>query len=416
MGHSAEEPELEPPVFAPIALQAPICWHWRQGRACPAGDACRFRHTSLLLPPPEVVPRGRTYRLLRKNWAEHEFELLERTLQEHGFFPSSGAEPPALLWVASAQRPAIGFGPDTRVNRLGCRCSLTHKHELQRTLRAAGTTALAPETYILPAEQEDLEKAMAHAQGRWVVKPLRSGCGAGISFTTSPLHVAKEPCVVCAYVEDPLVLPFPLIPSAHGNTEYFKVDLRIYVLVTCLDPVEAYIHEQGLVRYAAAPYSSNESTLSDCRIHLTYIRAHDKGLYARTRHRNCKLAELREYIRSTRGEEADLRMWNELRIAVWKTLQSAPAVPQPRLSCPRKGLLDFEFFGFDVLLDDQLRPWILEVNSQPNLSSSGREGGKCYEADHAVKSIVVADLLTIAWLPQGCNEPRRGGLGFLRLP
>ncbi|RHY38219.1 hypothetical protein DYB25_010043, partial [Aphanomyces astaci] len=44
----------------------------------------------------------------------------------------------------------------------------------------------------------------------------------------------------------------------------------------------------------------------------------------------------------------------------------------------------FELFGFDVLLDANLRPWLLEVNVFPSMSSSS-------PMDKRIKSILVCD-------------------------
>ena len=49
----------------------------------------------------------------------------------------------------------------------------------------------------------------------------------------------------------------------------------------------------------------------------------------------------------------------------------------------------FELFGFDVLIDQELTPWLLEVNLTPALSCDS-------PLDQKVKSNCIADLLSLA--------------------
>jgi tubulin polyglutamylase TTLL4 len=48
----------------------------------------------------------------------------------------------------------------------------------------------------------------------------------------------------------------------------------------------------------------------------------------------------------------------------------------------------FELYGFDVLIDSKLKPWILEVNVCPSLSSSS-------PLDRKIKHSLLADTLNI---------------------
>merc|ERR1712050_45439 len=109
------------------------------------------------------------------------------------------------------------------------------------------------------------------------------------------------------------------------------------------------------------------------------------ALHRKARHRNCSLTDLRTFICETRGCDEDQALWNNLAEAVWQTLASAPPNDHGRNSqhC-QGGVCDFELFGFDVLLDQNLRAWVLEVNSQPDLSSSSSGGGWNYPVDHGV--------------------------------
>lgn len=48
----------------------------------------------------------------------------------------------------------------------------------------------------------------------------------------------------------------------------------------------------------------------------------------------------------------------------------------------------FELYGFDVILDKNLKPWVLEVNVSPSLSSSS-------PFDKKIKTMLICDTLTL---------------------
>lgn len=55
--------------------------------------------------------------------------------------------------------------------------------------------------------------------------------------------------------------------------------------------------------------------------------------------------------------------------------------PTNRLNC-------FELYGFDIIVDSNLKPWVLEVNVLPSLSSSS-------PFDKRIKTMLICDTLTL---------------------
>lgn len=51
----------------------------------------------------------------------------------------------------------------------------------------------------------------------------------------------------------------------------------------------------------------------------------------------------------------------------------------------------FELFGFDILVDQDIKPWLIEVNLTPSLSPE--------ESDFSVKSSLISNLFTLAGVP-----------------
>ena len=103
------------------------------------------------------------------------------------------------------------------------------------------------ETFLLPDDSDLLREQMEQDKefwdnGFWIVKPPNLACGEGISVVNDfkNVPVTKKPLCVQRYLMDPLLI--------HG----LKFDLRIYVLVTSVDPLRIYLYEEGLARWADA--------------------------------------------------------------------------------------------------------------------------------------------------------------------
>jgi tubulin polyglutamylase TTLL9 len=48
----------------------------------------------------------------------------------------------------------------------------------------------------------------------------------------------------------------------------------------------------------------------------------------------------------------------------------------------------FELYGFDVLLDDNLKPWLIEINASPSMTSNT-------PSDYEIKLSLLEDCFTI---------------------
>ena len=93
-----------------------------------------------------------------------------------------------------------------------------------------------PEEYSLPADKKALLEIQAReneTDSQWILKPKRSAKGKGIKIlkTSQLKNVLKSNVVIGRYIANTALL--------NG----FKFDLRLYVVVTSIDPQIVYIHE-----------------------------------------------------------------------------------------------------------------------------------------------------------------------------
>jgi len=79
------------------------------------------------------------------------------------------------------------------------------------------------------------------------------------------LHKDLDRGVICRYISNPLLV------NQH------KFDLRIYVLVTSVDPLRIYIYNEGLARFASSPYEMGKNHVKNLYSHLTNYSINKKS-------------------------------------------------------------------------------------------------------------------------------------------
>jgi len=62
----------------------------------------------------------------------------------------------------------------------------------------------------------------------------------------------------------------------------------------------------------------------------------------------------------------------------------------------------FEMYGYDILIEDNLKPWLIEVNASPSLSTTTA-------ADRKMKMQVMEDVFKIVVPPDWFNENSKHG-------
>jgi tubulin polyglutamylase TTLL6/13 len=89
------------------------------------------------------------------------------------------------------------------------------------------------------------------------------------------------------------------------------------------------------------------------------------------------------------------QLWSDMKSIIIKTLISAqPTLSHTYRSCQPDDLensLCFEILGFDIMLDNQCKPIVLEVNHSPSFGTDS-------PLDHKIKSSLIHDTLKLLGL------------------
>ncbi len=243
-----------------------------------------------------------------------------------------------------------------------------------------------PQTYSLPADYslfvEEYKKA---PNSLWIMKPSSKAQGKGVFIVTKLSQIkkwakdrfnqvvsAKDSYVVSKYVSNPLLV---------GGR---KFDLRLYVLVTSYRPLKVYMYKEGFGRFCSTKYSSDLSDVDNLYIHLTNVAIQKFGEDYNEKHGGkWNVNNLKFFVESTRGKEASDRMLLDIKFIIIQSLKACQNIIINDKHC-------FEMYGYDILIDSNLKPWLIEVNASPSLTAST-------VSDRIMKTMLLNDTFEIVF-------------------
>ncbi|KAL3133904.1 hypothetical protein ABBQ32_008359 [Trebouxia sp. C0010 RCD-2024] len=204
-----------------------------------------------------------------------------------------------------------------------------------------------------------------------------------------------ENYVVSRYIEDPLLI---------GGK---KFDLRIYVVVLNYKPLQVYMSQLGFARFCNIKYSSEVAEMDNQFVHLTNVAIQKHGDEYNSKHGNkWPLTDLRLFLEATRGHAATSKLFDNIKSVIVGSLKACQNVMINDRHC-------FELYGYDIIIDRDLKPWLIEVNASPSLSATT-------QSDRLLKCKVIHDTFQLVtppdWDPAAVITPGQIGQPSRFLP
>ena len=250
---------------------------------------------------------------------------------------------------------------------------------------------IVPKSFVLPLEYnlflEEYKRKQSDPDANvWIMKPVGRAQGKGIFLVTHPkqidanLKTTKNAAIQAGErVENFVVQTYMRDPYLVGGR---KFDLRIYTLVTSFRPLRAYLYRDGFARFTGSRFSMNKSDLQNLALHLTNTAVQKKAEdYDRDRGSKWSLHALKMHLIANHGSELANTCFGNIQALILKALHSVSNIIIQDKHC-------FELYGYDVMIDSQLRPWLIEVNASPSLSPDTG-------ADYRLKFGMLSDMLDV---------------------
>lgn len=227
----------------------------------------------------------------------------------------------------------------------------------------------------------------------FIIKPECESQGKGIFLTRTWEDIDPHDHLVAQkYIDPPYLI------------DGLKFDLRIYVLLYGINPLRIYLYEEGLARFATKQYEAPKGkNLKDVYMHLTnyainkqssnYVQNDDENGAGDGHKRS--LSQIYKDIMAQEGRNGHAKialLQQQIKDVIIKTIITGqPSLWHLYRSCQPDDVenqLCFQILGFDIMMDADLKPWLIEVNHAPSLATES-------VFDQKIKSKLVKDTINL---------------------
>ncbi|KAI9345289.1 tubulin-tyrosine ligase family-domain-containing protein [Obelidium mucronatum] len=269
--------------------------------------------------------------------------------QEHALFQEEFKRNPGSVWIMKPVGKAQGKGIFL-INKMS---------QINQWRTKNGATGGSGSNNNSGSNNSINSSSIAGSRANMVGGGAGAGAGGGNAATTTSGKETgggsdadiPEAYIVQRYIENPYLI---------GGK---KFDLRIYVLVTSYSPLVVHIHRNGFCRFSNHQFTMNVKDISNLYIHATNV-AIQKHSPNYDSDKGCKwlLRNLKTFLISKHGAQAVNTLFTDMEALVVRSLLSVQKVMIHDKHC-------FELYGYDILIDTNLKPWLLEVNASPSLTA-----------------------------------------------
>ena len=240
-----------------------------------------------------------------------------------------------------------------------------------------------PETFILPEDNDSFRsKIKDDPSSLWIIKPVASSRGRGIRLMSNPDNVPKR-CLISNYISNPHLI---------NNKKY---DLRLYVVITSFTPLKVYLYDEGLIRFCCEDYNLSKETTHNRFVHLTNYSVNknsenfDSNVSDKDDFQGSKwsLTALKKFFLQN-NMNFDLLLIKIKDIVVKSVISITDESIKVIKKLTKNNNSLFELYGYDILIDSDFNPWLMEINLNPSLNVDTK-------LDFKIKSMLMSDIFTL---------------------
>ena len=240
----------------------------------------------------------------------------------------------------------------------------------------------------------------------WMIKPPGNARGEGIRLflNFSDLDQENFDVALSRYISNPHLI--------YGK----KYDLRIYLLLTGHSPLKIYIYNQGVVRRASNNYNLDFDNLKNPYTHLTNVAINEENSNINIKEDNKEdsgiwdFEKYKEYLKKE-GKDFDYIFKQIIDISIKSLISVNRNQIYEKLEMRQYNLNSqnvFELSGIDILIDENMKAWLLEFNLSPSLKVVGNYEDK-------LKNQLMCDVFNIIGIKSYSHfdyQPYENGINY----